>query len=70
MDNTNTFPERLRKSRERRGMSRQALSELCGKSKNMVALYESGEVEPTSSTVKLLAEVLCVSSDYLLDIKK
>lgn len=62
------FPERLRKLRERRQMSRQALSELCGKSKNMVALYESGEVDPPGSVVKLLAENLGVTTDYLLGV--
>lgn len=47
-------------------MSRVALSQLVGKSKNMIALYESGEVDPPGSVIKLLADVLEVSIDYLL----
>jgi len=60
------FSIRLRQLRERRRISRRVLSELCGLSKNMIAVYESGEKEPTASTVIQIAEFFGVSTDYLL----
>lgn len=65
-----TFPTRLRRLRERRHISRRVLSELCGLSQNMVAVYERGEVEPTASALKALATCLEVSADYLLGISE
>lgn len=66
----NGFSERLQTLRERRGISRRVLSERCGLSKNMVSVYESGEVEPTASVIKELAECFDVSADYLLGLKE
>ena len=60
------FPQKLRKLRERRGISRRVLSELCGLSKNMISVYELGESEPTASTLVILAETFGVSVDELL----
>lgn len=61
-----TFPVRLRRLREKRGVSRRTLSELCGLSKDMIAIYERGEAEPTAKTICILAEHFEVSTDYLL----
>lgn len=58
--------EEIRRMRERRGMSRKVLSELCGLSKNQISRYERGEREPTASVVLLLAEVFDCSTDDLL----
>lgn len=63
---TEAFPQRLQKLRERRRMSRKALSELCGLSKNMVARYEKGIREPSISKLMELADYFEVSVDYLL----
>lgn len=60
------FPERLRKLRERRRMSRVALSECCGISKNNVGRYERGEREPTASSLLAIADFFEVSIDYLV----
>lgn len=60
------FARRLRTLRERKQISRRTLSELVGLSKNMIALYEQGEVDPPASTVIQLAEYFGVSTDYLL----
>ena len=60
------FPERLRRLRERRRISQRVLSELCGLSKNMISVYERGEVEPTASVLEVLADCFDVSVDYLL----
>ena len=61
-----TFSRRLRRLRERRGMSRKALGELCGLSKNIIGQYERGEKEPSVRTLIALAEHLDVSVDHLL----
>lgn len=65
-----TFPERLQWMRERRGMNRRALSELCGLSKNMIARYERGEAQPTLQSLIALADFFGVSVDYLIQKKK
>lgn len=64
------LPHRLRTLRERRGMSRRTLSELCGLSKNMIAVYERGEADPSTETLCALADILEVSTDYLLGREK
>lgn len=64
------FHDRLRQLRERRGLSRRTLSELCGLSKNMIALYERGEAVPSAEAVCLLADHFDVSTDYLLGREK
>lgn len=57
---------RLRRLRERRGLKRRAVSELCGLSQNMVKRYEEGTVEPGATALTALAEFYGVSTDYLL----
>lgn len=64
------FPRRLKRIRELRGISQRVLSELCGMSKNVISVYESGEVEPTASVILMLANELEVSADYLLGLKE
>ena len=59
------FPKQLRKLREREGMSRRVLSELCGLSKNSIARYERGERVPDIHTAMALAEFFEVSLDDL-----
>lgn len=62
---TEQFPERLRKLRERRRISRRVLSELCGLSKNMIARYERGEHKPNIEDAAVLAEFFGVTLDDL-----
>ena len=64
------FPKRLRKLREGRGISQRVLSERCGMSKNMISAYERGEVEPTASVIREIAQCLHTSTDYLLGLKE
>lgn len=61
-----TFAKRLQRLRERSGMSRTVLSELCGLSRNMIARYERGEAEPTVASVEAIADFFDVSIDYLI----
>lgn len=64
------FRHRLKRIRERRGMSQRALSELCGVSSDMVGLYERGKRKPNIDTLKEMCRVLDVSADYLLGISE
>lgn len=59
------FPMRLRYLRERRGISRSTMSELCGLSKSMISKYERGERQPTLEPLMELADFFEVSIDYL-----
>ena len=63
---TETFPQRLRRMRERRGISCSALSELCGLSINTVRSYEKEICRPGVDAAISLAEFFEVSVDYLL----
>lgn len=62
---TDLFPGRLQSCRERRRISRRTLSELCGLSKNVVAMYERGERLPSLDVAVRLADLLDVSLDWL-----
>lgn len=59
------FPNRLRRLRERRGISRATMSELCGLSKSMISKYERGERQPTLEPLIELSDFFEVSLDYL-----
>ena len=60
-----TFAARLQYLREKHGISRKILSELCGLSKNMIARYERGEVQPNLASLIALSAYFEVSIDYL-----
>lgn len=62
----NVFPERLRRLRERRRVSRYVVSELCGLNRNAVRRYERGEAEPTMKALVSIADYFGVSIDYLV----
>ena len=64
------FPKQLRKLREREGMSRRVLSELCGLSKNSIARYERGERVPSITDAVAIADFFEVSLDRLCGRKK
>lgn len=64
------FPKQLRRLREQKRVSRRMLAELCGMSKNMVSLYESGEVEPTVNVLVKLSDYFQVSVGCLLGLEK
>jgi transcriptional regulator with XRE-family HTH domain len=57
---------RLRESREKFGLSQQKFSQLCGFGINQVNRYESGTTDPTSEHLRIMAQKLSVSTDYLL----
>ena len=63
---TETFPQRLRRMRRRRGLSCSALSELCGLSINTIRCYEKGVFRPGADALISIAEFFEVSTDYIL----
>jgi transcriptional regulator with XRE-family HTH domain len=62
------FQQRLRESREKRGISQQELSRLCGLNSNQISRYERGTQEPALFIMRCIAETLGVSLDYLVGI--
>lgn len=66
VEDESAFPVRLRKLRERRRMNQKALGECCGVSKNTVARWERGEVDPAMRSLIDIADFFEVSTDYLL----
>ena len=62
----NRFCQQLRRLRKRRGLSCKALGELCGLSKNTIALYERGERRPTVDALLAIADFFGVNVDELL----
>lgn len=58
--------DRLRESRDKKGLTQRALAQLCGFTEFQVSRYETGKTEPTASSLELIAKHLDVSSDYLL----
>ena len=60
------FPQRLRRLRERKQVSRRTLADFCQMSKSAVARYERGEQEPTASAICRIADYFEVSADFLL----
>ena len=61
-----TFAKRLQWLRERKGISRRVLSELCGLGSSQIARYERGEQNPNATSLVALADFFDVSVDYLL----
>lgn len=62
----NEFPDRLRRLREREGMSRLVLSQLCGLPDGSIRRYERGETKPNVESLIAIADYFHVSTDYLL----
>ena len=59
--------DRIRKARERYGMSQAELARRIHISKNSMNLIEASKTpDPAASKVKAIADVLRVSADYLL----
>jgi transcriptional regulator with XRE-family HTH domain len=60
------FRQRLQQLREKKGISRKVLSELCGLYSDAVRRYERGEDEPKLHSLVALAEFFGVTVDYLV----
>lgn len=62
-----SFSERLRKARESRGMTQQQVADLMQIDKSTYCGYETGKRQPDVQKIKLIASILGVSGDELLE---
>jgi transcriptional regulator with XRE-family HTH domain len=58
--------DRLKLLRKQRGWSQRELARFCGLGETVVNKYERAVVDPSATTLKIMAEKLGVSADYLL----
>ena len=63
---TMTFGEKLQDIRKKAGMSQDALAEKLDVSRQAVSRWERDETLPETEKVVLLADLFCVTTDYLL----
>jgi transcriptional regulator with XRE-family HTH domain len=61
------FAERLRTLRKQLGLSQTELGKRVGVHYTHIGRYETGKSEPLTDTLKKLADVLKVTTDYLID---
>lgn len=61
------FPERLRLLRIQKGLSQNDLAKLMDVHNNNISRYERGESKPSAESLRILADALDVSTDYLYD---
>lgn len=59
------FCFRLRQMREKKGVKRYIMSELCGLNQNAVRRFERGERIPNAQALEAMAEYLGTTMDYL-----
>ena len=57
----------LKKRREEVGLTKEQLGEKLGITRQAISAYEIGSREPGRTIIKLLAEVLGCTADYLLE---
>ena len=60
------FPERLNELRKSRGLTAQAMADLLNTGIRNYRKYESGDAKPTLDGLVQIADILDVSTDYLL----
>ncbi len=66
MTNSNSFPLRLKKLRERNKLSQVELANIMNVSNGSISKWERGERQPDYNTLKRLSEYFNVSTDYLV----
>jgi transcriptional regulator with XRE-family HTH domain len=66
-ENSINFGERLKQLRMQKGLSQVDLAKLAKVNSNHISRYERGDSKPTAKYLKILAECLGVSTDYLYD---
>lgn len=60
------FPERLRTAREYRGLTQGQLAERASLQPSAISHFETGARKPSFDNLRLLADTLDVTTDYLL----
>ena len=62
-----SFAEKMIELRKQNGLSQQDLADRLGVSRQAISRWETGAVQPLADSVKSLAQVFQVSTDYLLN---
>ena len=62
-----SLAEKMIELRKQNGLSQQDLADRLGVSRQAISRWETGAVQPTADSVRGLAQVLQVSTDYLLN---
>ena len=65
----NSLGQRIRAARESAGFTQENLAEAVGVSRTAVARWESDDIEPKLQNLISIAELLHVSTDFLLGIR-
>lgn len=60
------FPKRLNQTRKNKGITAQTMADKLGLALRSYQFYESGKRSPSLDTLVKIADVLDVSTDYLL----
>lgn len=60
------FPDRLRSAREYHGLTQGELAERAGLQPSAISHFETGTRKPSFDNLRLLADTLDVTTDYLL----
>lgn len=60
------FKDRLKKLRKEKGLSQRELCKIVGIHITNISRYERGENKPTADVMKKIADVLGVTTDYLM----
>ena len=63
------FGERVRVLRDNKGLSQKELADRIGMTRSIISTYETGQKMPTYGKLIKLADVLEVSTDYLLGVE-
>ena len=58
--------ERLEEARKKKGLSQHELAKLAAVSQPAISLFISGKKQPSTETLEILADILEVTTDYLL----
>jgi transcriptional regulator with XRE-family HTH domain len=66
-DHLDVFTANLRRLREERGLSQEAVGDRAGMTQSQYARIERGDVDPTLKTLKRLATALGLTTADLLD---
>lgn len=59
------FGKNLKLLREQKGITQQVMADMINTSRSCISNYESGNREPDNETIRILADFLDVSVDYL-----
>jgi transcriptional regulator with XRE-family HTH domain len=63
---SDVFPNRLRTAREYRGLNQGELAQRAGMQPSAISHFETGTRKPSFDNLRLLADTLDVTTDYLL----